>query len=102
MPSPHLVLTGADPHPPAQPQEQTPVDGPHTEVGVKPQMKSSGSVAREEGRKPFCQLYRLQIKFTPSARQTVYEAIHRTMRVPTGAKVRVLAASDTEERTRGG
>ena len=102
MPSPHLVLTGADPRPPAQPQDQTPVDGPHTEVGVKPQMDSRGSVAREEDRKPFCQLYRLQIKFTPSTRQTIYKAFHRTKRVPAEAKVLVLAASDTEERTRGG
>ena len=63
-PTPHLVLTGADPSPPGQPQEQTPVDDPHAEVGIKPQLNSKGSVAKEEDQKPFHQLYKLQIKST--------------------------------------
>ena len=31
-PPPHLALTGADPSPPGQPQEQTPVDDPHKKI----------------------------------------------------------------------
>jgi len=38
-PPPHLALTGANPIPPGQPQEQTPVDDPHAEVEIKPQLK---------------------------------------------------------------
>ena len=52
-PSPHLALTGADPSPPGQPQEQIPVDDPHAEVEIKPQLKPRGSVAKEEDPKTF-------------------------------------------------
>ena len=38
-PLPHLALTEANPSPPGQPQEQTPVDDPHAEVEIKPQLK---------------------------------------------------------------
>ena len=31
--APHPALTRADPSPPEKPQEQTPVDDPHAEVG---------------------------------------------------------------------
>ena len=47
-PPPHLALTGANPTPPGQPQEQTPVDDPHIEMEIKPQLKSRGSVTKEE------------------------------------------------------
>jgi len=47
-----------------QPQEQTPVDNPHVEVEIKPQLKPRGSVAKEEDPKPSHQLYKLQIKST--------------------------------------
>ena len=63
-PPPHLALTGANPNPPGQPQEQFPVDNPHAEVEIKPQLKPRGSVAKEEDPKPSCQLYKLQIKST--------------------------------------
>ena len=56
-PPPHLALTGANPSPPGQPQEQTPVDDPHAEVEIKPQLKPRGSVAKEEDPKPSHQLY---------------------------------------------
>ena len=46
--SPHLVFTEADLKPPGQPQEQTPVDDPHTEVEIKPQLNPRGSVAKDE------------------------------------------------------
>ena len=47
----------ANPSPPGQPQEQTPVDDPHAEVEVIPQLKPRGSMAKEEDPKPFHQLY---------------------------------------------
>ena len=68
---PHLALTGANPSPPGQPQEQTPVDGPHAEVEIKPQLKPSISEPMEEDPKPSHQLYNLQIKSTLSTRQTL-------------------------------
>ena len=61
---PHLALTEANPSPPGQPQEQTPVDNPHAEVEIKPQLKPRGSVSKEEDPKPSHQLYKLQIKST--------------------------------------
>ena len=65
-----------DPHranssPPGQPQEQTPVDDPHAEVEIKPQLKPRGRVANEEDLKPSHQLYKLQIKSTRSTRLTL-------------------------------
>ena len=54
-----------------EPQEQTPVDDPYAEVEIKPQVKPRGSVAKEEDPKPPHQLYKLQIKFTRSTRQTL-------------------------------
>ena len=69
--TPHLALTGAKPSSPGQPQEQTPVDDPYPEVEIKPQLKSRGSVAKEEDPKPSHQLYKLQIKSTRSTRQTL-------------------------------
>ena len=42
----------------------TPVDDPHAEVEIKPQLKPKGSVAKEEDPKPSHQLYKLQIKST--------------------------------------
>jgi len=61
VPPPHLALTGADPSPPEQPQEQTPVDDPHAEVEIKPQLKLRSSVAQEEDPKPSHPQYKLQI-----------------------------------------
>ena len=49
----HLALTEASPSPPGQPQEQTPVDDPHAEVEIKPELKPRGSVAMEEDPKTF-------------------------------------------------
>ena len=65
-PPPHLALTGTDLSLPGQPQEQTPVDNSHVEI--KPQLKSRGSVAKEEDPNPSHQLYKLQIKSTRPTR----------------------------------
>ena len=62
---------GANPSPPGQPQEQTPGDGPHAEVGIKPHVKPRGGVAKEEDPTPPHQLYKLQVKSTRSTRQTL-------------------------------
>ena len=56
-PPPHLALTGANPSPAGQPQEQTPVDKPHVVVEIKPQLKLRGCMAKEENAKPSHQLY---------------------------------------------
>ena len=61
-PPPHLALTGTDPSLPGQPQEQTPVDNSHVEI--KPQLKSRGSVTKEEYPKHSHHLHKLQIKST--------------------------------------
>ena len=78
-PPPFLALTGANPSPPGQPQEQTPVNDLHAEVETKPQLKPRGSVTKEEELKPSYQLNKLQIKSTWSTKQTVsmeYVKVH--------------------------
>ena len=60
-PKPSRAVSGATP----------PVDNPHVEVEIKPQLKPRGSVAKEEDPKPSHQLYELQIKSTQSSRQTL-------------------------------
>ena len=47
------------------------MDDPHAEVGIKPQLKPRGSVAKEEDPKPSHQVYKLQVKPTGSTRQTL-------------------------------
>ena len=70
-PSPHVALTRANPSPPGQPREQTPLDDSHAEVGIKPQLKARGSVAKEEDPKRSHRLCKLQIKSTRSTWQTL-------------------------------
>ena len=70
-PPPHLALTGANPSPPEQPQEQIPMADPHVEVEIKLQLKPRGNVAKEEDPKPSHQLYKLQIKSIQSTRHSV-------------------------------
>ena len=86
-----MALTGANPSPPEQPQEQTPVDDPHKEVEIKPQLKSRGSMVKEEDPKP---PHKLQIKSTHSTRQTVYRIYKRSLRAPTKDTALVLIAVD--------
>ena len=49
---PHPLLPGADPRPPGQPQEQSPVDDSQAEAETKPQLKPRGGVAKEENSEP--------------------------------------------------
>ena len=72
LPPLYMVLAGADPSPKGQPQEQIPVDDIHEEVGIKPQLKPRGNMAKEEDQKTSHQLYKLQIKFTQLDRFCVY------------------------------
>ena len=60
-PPPHLALTGANPSPPGQPQEQIPVNHLHVEVEIKPQMKTRGSELRKKTQNlpTSCTSYRL-------------------------------------------
>ena len=58
-PPPRLALAGANPSPPGQPQEQSPVGDPHAEMEIKPQLKPRGSMAKEDPTPPH-QLHRLQ------------------------------------------
>ena len=61
---PHLALTGANPSPPGQPQEKTPVDDLICRSVNKTTNQTRGSVTKEEDPKPSHQLYKLQIKST--------------------------------------
>ena len=47
------------------------MDDPHAELEIKPQLKPRGSVVKEEDPKPSDQQYKLQIKWTQSAKQTL-------------------------------
>ena len=97
-PPSHLALTGANPSPPGQPQEETPVDDPRVEVEIKPQLKPRGSVAREEDTNLSHQLYKLQIKSTWSlcglGRLCIYGIYKRPLRAPTKVNTLVLIAAD--------
>ena len=71
------------------------MDDPHAEVGIKPQWKPRGSVAKEEDSKPSHQLYKLQIKSTQSARQTLcLWKCKSSLRAPTKENTLVLIAVD--------
>ena len=89
---PHLALTEADPSPPGKPQEQTPVDDPHKEVEIKPQLKSRDSMAKEEDPKP-CTRCRLN-PHDQLGRLCVYEIYERPLRAPTKENALVLIAVD--------
>ena len=89
---PHLALTEADPSPPGKPQEQTPVHDPHAEVEIKPQLKSRGSMAKEEDPKP-CTSCRLN-PHDQLGRLCVYEIYERPVRAPTKENALVLIAVD--------
>ena len=51
-PPPHLALTGANPSPPGQTQEQTPVTTHMQRWEKKPQLKPGSRVAKEEDPRP--------------------------------------------------
>ena len=51
VPTPHPALAVADPSPPGQPQEQTPVNEPHAELWIKSKLSSRGRAAKEKDQK---------------------------------------------------
>ena len=90
----HLARRGANPGPPRQPQEQTPVDDTCAEVEIKPQLKPRDSVAKEKTQNlptscTSCRLY-------PHDQLCVYGIFKRSFRVPTKENTLVLIAVDNE------
>ena len=72
------------------------MDDPLAEVEIKPQLKSRGSMAKENDPNPSHQLYKLQMKSTRQLdRLCVYGIYKRTIRSPTKENALVLIAVDT-------
>jgi len=94
-PPPHLALTGADPSPLGQPQEQAPVDGPHAEVEIKSQLKSRAVWLRKRTQNlpTSCTSCRLNPQ-DQLGRLCVYGIHKRTLRPPTKENALVLTAVD--------
>jgi len=78
-----------------QPQEQTPVDDPHAEVKIKPQLKPRGSVTKEEDSKhpTSCASFRLNPQ-DQLGRLCVCRIYKRSVRAPTKENTLVLIAVD--------
>ena len=92
---PYLAFTGANPSPPGQPQEQTPVNDPYPEVVIKPQLKPTGSVAEEEDSKPSHQLYSCRLNpHDQLGRLFVCGIYKRSLRAVTKENTLVLLAVD--------
>ena len=100
-PPPHLALTEANPSSPGQPQEQTPVDNPHAEVGIKPQLKPSSSVAKEENPKPFHSCTHNRLNPHDQQGDSVYGIYKRSLRARTKQNTLVLIAVDTGGKNTG-
>lgn len=95
LPPPCPVLTEADPRPPGQAQEQTPVDGPHTEVG-KNHSEAPGSEQlrkRIENLSISCTSCRLN-PHDQLGRLCVYGMYKRTVNVPTRESTSALEVVD--------
>ena len=86
-PPPHLALTGADPSPPGQPREQIPVDNPHAEVEIKPQLKPRAIWLRKKTQNlpTSCTSYRLN-PHDQLGRLCVYGIYKRRLRALTHTK----------------
>ena len=71
------------------------MDNPHLEVEIKPQLKTRGSVAKEEDPKPSnsCTRYRLN-PYDQLGRLCVYGIYKRSLRAPTKENALVLMAVD--------
>ena len=94
-PHPHLGLTGADPSPPGQPQEQTPVDDPHAEVEIKPQLNPRAVWVRKKTQNlpTSCTSCRLHPR-DQVGRLCVYGIYKWSPRAPTKENAAVLMAVD--------
>ena len=94
-PPPHLALTGANSSPPGEPQEQTPVDDPHAEVEIKPQLKPGAVWLRKKTQNlpTSCTSFRLN-PHNQLGRLYVYGTYKMTLRAPTKENALVLIAVD--------
>ena len=70
------------------------MDGPHAEVGIKPQVKPRGGVTKEEDPKPSHQLYKLS-SHNQLGRFCVCRIYKTSLRAPTKENALVLTAVDT-------
>ena len=92
---PYLAFTGANPSPPGQPQEQTPVDNPYPEVKIKSRLKPRDIMTKEEDPKPSHQLYSCRLNpHDQLGRLFVCGIYKRSLRVPTKENTLVLIAVD--------
>ena len=98
-PPPRLALTGANPSPPGQPQEQTPVNDPYPEMVIKPQLKPMGSVAKEEDPNPptSCTSCRLN-PHEQLGRLCIYGIYKRSLKALTKENALVLIAVNTRSK----
>ena len=78
---PHLALMGANPSPPRKPQEQIPVDDPHGEVEIKPQLNPGAVWLRKKtpNLPTRCTSYRLN-PYDELGRLSVYGIYKRSLR----------------------
>ena len=90
-----LALTGADPSPLGQPQEQAPVDDPHAEVEIKSQLKPRAVWLRKRTQNlpTSCTSCRLN-PHNKLGRLCVYGINKRKMRNPTKENALALAIVD--------
>ena len=101
-PPPHLALTGANPSPPGQPQEQIPVDDPYPEVEIKSQLKLGNSVTKEEDPKPSHQLYSCRLNSHDQlGRLCVCGIYKRSLRASKKEHILVLIAVDIRSKNTG-
>ena len=71
------------------------MDDPHAEVEIKPQLKSRGSVAKEDDPKPFHQLYSCTLNPCDQlGKLCVYGIYKRSLRAPTKENALALIAVD--------
>ena len=92
---PHLALSGTNLLPTGQPQAQIPVDDPHAEVEIKPQLKPRGSVAKEKTQNLLTSC--ISCRLSPRnqlLRLCVYGIYKRTLRAPTKENTLALIAED--------
>ena len=92
---PHLALSGTNLIPTGQPQAQIPVDDPHAEVEIKPQLKPRGSVAKEKTQNLLTSC--ISCRLSPRnqlLRLCVYGIYKRTLRAPTKENTLALIAED--------
>ena len=95
IPTPHPVLTGADPRAPGQPWEQTPVGGSQAEVRLKPQLSPRVRVSKEEQQNLPVQLHNLRLYSRDQCgKPCIYGLSEWATSLPTNETSLALAAVD--------